>query len=65
LSYEGSISLCGGIPGSGSRNRWVGEQGERGGNRGRVFFKGETRKGDNIGNVNKIANKKYKPLIDR
>jgi hypothetical protein len=27
---------------------WFGEQGEGEGDRGRVFFRGETRKGDNI-----------------
>jgi hypothetical protein len=31
----------------------VGEQGEWGGNRGRVFLGGETKKSDNIRNVNK------------
>jgi hypothetical protein len=35
-------------------------RGRRGGYRGRVFFGGETRKGDNIWNVNKIFNKKMK-----
>ena len=31
-----------------ARARWVGEQGESGGDKGRVFFGGEARKGDNI-----------------
>jgi hypothetical protein len=44
---------CGGIPGSGSRSGWVGEQGEGVEDRGRVFFGGKTRKEDNISNVNK------------
>jgi hypothetical protein len=48
LSYEGLMSQCGGIPGPGSRSGWIGEYGEWGGDRGRVFFGGETRKGDNI-----------------
>jgi hypothetical protein len=39
------------MPGPGSESGWVGEQGEGRGDRRRVFFKGETRKGDNIGNV--------------
>jgi hypothetical protein len=53
LSYEGCILQCEGMPGPGSGSGWVGEQGEGGGERERVFFRGETRKGDNIGNVNK------------
>ena len=28
LSFEGSMPQCGGMPGSGSRSRWVGEQEE-------------------------------------
>jgi hypothetical protein len=36
-----------GMPGPGSRSRWVGKQGQ-GKEEGRVFFKEETRKGDNI-----------------
>jgi hypothetical protein len=49
MSYEeGSIPQCEGMPGPGSRSGWVGEHGEWGGDKGRVFFRGETRKGDNI-----------------
>jgi hypothetical protein len=33
-SCEGSIFQCRGIPGQGSRSEWVGEQGERGWDRG-------------------------------
>ena len=44
---------CGGMPGPGSRSGWFGEQGEGGRSRGRVFFGGETKKGDNIWNVYK------------
>jgi hypothetical protein len=47
-----------GMPRPGSRCRWVGEQGEWGGDRG--FSQGETRKGDNICNVNKENIKKNK-----
>jgi hypothetical protein len=38
---------CGGMPGPGSRSGWVGEQ-EEGRDRGKVFFRRETRKGNNI-----------------
>jgi hypothetical protein len=44
-SCEGSMPQCRGMPGSGSRNAWVGEQGE---GEGDGVFRGETRKGDNI-----------------
>jgi hypothetical protein len=33
-SCEGSMPQCRGMPGPGSRSRWVGEQEEGGGNRG-------------------------------
>ena len=33
-SCGGSMPQCRGMPGSGSRSGWVGEQGERGGDRG-------------------------------
>jgi hypothetical protein len=42
------MSQCGGMPGPRNRSGWVGEQGKRGEDRGRVFFRGKTRKGDNI-----------------
>ena len=48
LSYESCMPQCVGMPGPGSRNGWVDEQGEGERDRGRVFFGGETRKGDNI-----------------
>jgi hypothetical protein len=37
------------MPGPGNGSRWVGEQGE---GEGKRVFRGETRKGDNILNVN-------------
>jgi hypothetical protein len=37
-----------GMPGPGSWSGWVGKQKEWGEDRRRVFFSGETRKGDNI-----------------
>jgi hypothetical protein len=40
-SGEGSRSQCSGMPGPGSRSRWVGE----GGREGVGVFRGETRKG--------------------
>jgi hypothetical protein len=43
-----SMPQCRGMPGPGSRNGWVGEQVERREDRGMVFYRGETRKGDNI-----------------
>jgi hypothetical protein len=51
-SCDGSISQCRGLPGSGSRIGWVGEHGEGvlGGDGG---FGEETRKVDNICNINK------------
>ena len=49
-SCEGSMPLNRGMPGPGSGSEWVGELGSRGGGGG---FRGETRKGDNILNVNK------------
>jgi hypothetical protein len=42
---------CREMPGQGSGNGWVGKQGEEGWNGGGVG--GETRKGNNIWNVNK------------
>jgi hypothetical protein len=36
------------MPEPGSRSRWVGEQGQGEEDRRRMFFRGETRKGDNI-----------------
>jgi hypothetical protein len=37
LSYEGSMPQCGGMPEPWSRSRWVGEQGDGVGDRGRCF----------------------------
>jgi hypothetical protein len=49
------------MPGLGSGSEWVGEQREGERDRGKVFFfGGETRKGDNIRNVNKETIKKKK-----
>jgi hypothetical protein len=42
---------CWGTPGQGSRSGWVGEQWY--GGKGQVVFRGKTRKGENIRNVNK------------
>jgi hypothetical protein len=39
LSYECSIPQCEGVPGPGSRSRWVGEQGEG------VFQRGNQERG--------------------
>ena len=50
-SFEVLMSKCRGMPGPGSRSGWVGEQGEREWDRG--FLEEETRKGNNIWNVNK------------
>jgi hypothetical protein len=48
MSYEGSMPQSGVMPGPGNGSGCVGEQGEEEGDKGRVFFGGETRKGDNI-----------------
>ena len=45
---------CRGMPGPGSGSGWAGKQGER---EGMGVFGGETRKGDNILNLNKLSNK--------
>jgi hypothetical protein len=55
LVCEGSMPQCRGTPGQGSRRGWVGEQGKQDRIGGST---GETRKKDNIENVNKISNKK-------
>ena len=47
---------CGGMPGPGIGSGYVGEQGEGEGDRGKVCFRGESRKGDIICNVNKKSN---------
>jgi hypothetical protein len=39
---------CGRMPESGSRSEWVGEQGQGGGIREGVFFREESRNGDNF-----------------
>jgi hypothetical protein len=51
---EGSMPQCRGMPGPGSGSGWAGKQGER---EGMGVFGGETRKGDNILNLNKLSNK--------
>jgi hypothetical protein len=50
-SCEELMPQCRGIPGQGSRNGWVSEQGEGGCDR--VVFREEMRKGYNILKVNK------------
>ena len=45
-SFKGSMPLYMELPGPGRGSRWVGEQGEGGGDWG--FLEGETRKGANI-----------------
>jgi hypothetical protein len=42
-SYEGSMPQYRGMPGPGSKSRWVGDQGE--GERDSGGFRGESRKG--------------------
>jgi hypothetical protein len=49
-SCEGSMPQCRGIPGPGRGSGWVSEQGE--GSKMRIF-RGETKEGANISNVNK------------
>ena len=41
MSYEGSMSQCGRMPGPGSGSEWVGEQEKGGEDDGRVFSEGK------------------------